>query len=70
MADRYLIRHSETQLHLSEGNSWESRHDAGLALTRLEVGKWLSLACEPGSIEIVSRALARAACARADCCAA
>ena len=65
VADRYLIRHSESQLHLGEGIIWVSCHAEALVLTRLEVKTWLSLACESELFEVVPAVLAGT-----DCCAA
>jgi hypothetical protein len=65
MPERYLIRHPETELHLAGGIVWVSCQGDALALTRVEVNKWLSLACETKSLEVVPLVLGDR-----DCCAA
>lgn len=65
MADRYLLRHSETELHLGEGGRWVSCHADALALTRLEVRAWLAFACEPKAVDVVPVAMADTHCCAA-----
>lgn len=65
MADRYLIRHSATELHLGEGVIWVSCHAEALVLTRVEARTWLLLACEKESLEVVPLGLADAHCCAA-----